>query len=81
MSNPSKSLSDLELIKQLGRGNPGALGVCVNAMKQPGGAALLASMYDHLPTMRGPEIWVTFKDECEEDINKFLQRIVELCEQ
>ena len=64
--------SDLtEMMFQMSEGNPGALTVLIGLLKDD----LISGMIDvlHLDDMgmRGPQIWVAFKDHCKSDIPTF----------
>lgn len=64
-----------DMIVKMAEGNPGALRVLCE-MSQARGVAGFSHLLD-LDDMniRGPQIWVGFKDYCREDLGKFREAI------
>lgn len=69
-----------ERIIDLCEGNPGALTVLiqmVQAAQVMGQTYTLPFLFDYMKEqgLTGPEIWILFKDECDEDFSLFLQTL------
>lgn len=71
------SVSAIELAVIMSEGNPGALSVLIAIIhKDP-----VKGMFDilHLDDMniRGPQIWIGYKDHCGQDLDRFLKALRE----
>lgn len=76
MSNEKIGLNDTweEILKKMSQGNPGALSVMMRFLKEdPAGLMVILHLDDM--GMRGPAIWVGYKDHCGEDLAKFKEAI------
>lgn len=63
-----------EIIMLMSEGNPGAMSACVELTKgDPLGTLDILHLDDM--NMRGPQIWVAFKDVCNQDVAKFRKKI------
>lgn len=54
-------------------GNPGALTVLSKVANEPNSGTLIQILEHH--DVRGPEVWKLYKDECDEDIDAFVEHI------
>lgn len=62
---------DIDRIKEISQGNPGALSVTVQAAKRHGSALDAIERAG----LKGSKIWERYKDECGQDIDRFLGSI------
>ena len=69
------SSSTTDVLVQMSEGNPGAITVLMELLKRDDPAALMTLLSLDDMNMRGPQIWVGYKDHCGEDIEKFAQCI------
>lgn len=68
------STTTMDLIMQMSEGNPGALSVIVQLLKEgPMGLMDILNLDDM--GMRGSQIWCGYKDHCKQDINAFRQAL------
>ena len=67
--------STQELFVKMSEGNPGALNVLMELLKRDDPAALMTLLSLDDMNMRGPQIWVGYKDHCESDIEIFAKAI------
>lgn len=63
------------IVRKLSLGNPGALRVCMELMQDQMGFGLILDLDDM--NMRGPQIWIAYKDHCREDLDLFKRLIRE----
>jgi hypothetical protein len=62
----------LDLITLMSEGNPGAINVLMQLMKETEEGLILAVHLDDM-NIRGTQIWIGYKDYCGEDIHKFAE--------
>ena len=60
---------------KLGEGNPGALRVCAQILKENPKDGILDLLHMDDMGMKGPAIWIGFKDYAGQDLTKFIQAI------
>jgi len=60
----------IELLAIMGEGNPEALSVLIELLKRPDAIATLLHLDDM--NIRGCQIWVGYKDYCNQDIDEFV---------
>lgn len=62
-----------ELLLAMGEGNPGAITVMARLLEREDGLFVLL----HLDEMGiyGPDIWVAYKDHCDEDLEQLARRV------
>lgn len=64
----------VEIVEIMMEGNPGAFGVlCEMSNAEPYG--LLDVMHLDDMNMRGPQIWVGYKDVCNQDMKLFVEKV------
>lgn len=63
-----------EIITKLASGNPGALRVVMDILKNDEYGLFLLFGLDDM-AIKGPAIWVGYKDYCKQDIQKFIDCI------
>ena len=63
------SMTLLDTIVLLSEGNPGALRVLADLAREDHGFMRVLDVDDM--NMRGPQIWVAFKDHCKQDMKTF----------
>ena len=66
--NLSDSFVDVQI--KMAEGNPGAASVIGKIMRNPDGLFALMGLDDM--NIRGSQIWVGYKDHCNEDIDEFV---------
>ena len=73
MSREAVNFSDSTqtVLVKMSEGNPGAVSVLMDLLKRDDPAALMTLLTLDDMNMRGPQIWVGYKDHCESDIEKF----------
>lgn len=64
------SVTALDLVSTMAEGNPGAVTVLVDLLKQPNGELLVFGLDDM--NIRGTQIWVGYKNYCDCNVNKFV---------
>lgn len=64
-----------DVVMELGDGNIGAITVCGEMLKRPDGFGLLYLLHADDMGLRGPAIWIGYKDHCGEDIEKFAKAL------
>lgn len=67
-----------DLIVQMAEGNPGGINVMMDLMKANGtvtGLALILKLSEM--NIRGSQIWVGFKDHCDQDLELFTEAIID----
>lgn len=63
-----------DIVIMMCEGNPGALDVILRIVNSADlGVMVLLSLDDM--NIRGPQIWVGYKDHCGEDIEKFIEKV------
>lgn len=62
-----------EAIVQMSEGNPGAINVLIQLMKDPMEFIDILNLDDM--NMRGSQIWIAYKDHCKEDIEALRKAI------
>lgn len=67
--------SPQDICAKMGDGNIGALTVMIQLLKLGGEGVLAALALDSLGVY-GSDIWVMYKDECDEDIRKLIERLL-----
>ena len=79
---PRENLDSVDTVQDLvvlmAEGNPGGLNVMMGLLKENGteiGAALIVKL-DEM-NMRGPQIWVGYKDHCGQDLEAFAKAIID----
>lgn len=60
-------------IAHLSNGNPGAINVLAKSCEQNSEDFL--NNVEQLSTLRGSQIWIAFKDHCDQDLNDFTSRV------
>lgn len=77
MSREPINLSDniTAVIVKMSEGNPGALSVLMQLIQRDDPAATMTVLSLDDMNMRGPQIWVGFKDHCGSDIEVFAKAI------
>ena len=74
LKNPrldSLEMSPIDMISKMTNGNPGAMNVLMQVMKKDFMLVIRMdsiSLYDH-------HIWEVYKDECKENIDKFIEKV------
>lgn len=66
----------VQAIMKLTNGNPGAVSVCARLAKRERGFMLLLDLDAH--GIYGPDIWIMYKDQCEQSIERMAQAIADL---
>lgn len=61
------------IMVKMSEGNPGALTVLMAMHKKQGQMAFMEMLSLDDMNIRGPQIWLGYKDHCGEDIDKFLE--------
>lgn len=78
MSREAINLSDntLEVVEKMVEGNPGAITVIMKILdrKHDPMSMMVVLMLDDM-NIRGPQIWVGYKDFCGQDIEVFVKKI------
>lgn len=67
--------SMLVLIEKLSEGNPGGLTVLTQILKKDPLDGIMRFLDLDDMNMRGPQIWVGYKDHCGQDIDKFITAV------
>lgn len=77
MNRQPINLSDntFDMVTKMAEGNPGAITVLMQLLKRDDPAALMIVLDLDDMNMRGPQIWVGFKDHCKQDIEAFAKAI------
>ena len=70
-------MSWTDVVVTLSEGNPGAATVLAQIIKDDPVAGIHLCLHLDDMNMRGPQIWVGFKDHCGQDIEKFKTAIVD----
>lgn len=65
--------SAVDIMVKMSEGNPGAITVLMQLMKEPIGLMDVLTLDDM--GIRGSQIWVGYKDYCKQDIVKFKEAI------
>lgn len=65
----------MDMLLQMGEGNPGALSILSKLWQLPGPDALMSILDLDDMNMRGSQIYVAWKDYCGEDMEKFKDSI------
>tara|TARA_R110000796_G_scaffold229663_6_gene347095 strand:+ start:3447 stop:3773 length:327 start_codon:yes stop_codon:yes gene_type:complete len=73
----SGSDSMMDVICKLSEGNPGATSVLAMIAKEGGDSAIIMMLTLDDMNMRGPQIWLAYKDHCGEDIGKLAKALFE----
>lgn len=68
-------MSPTDALAIMAEGNPGAISAMIKLMDNPNGFFDVLRLDDM--NMRGPQIWVAFKDVCKGDVELFRQKIRE----
>lgn len=68
------NMSLQEIITTMSEGNPGGLRVLIEVAKHPEGGFLSLLNLDDMG-IRGPMVWVGYKDHCGQDLNKFVKAV------
>jgi hypothetical protein len=72
----TSSDTTMDTIIKLSEGNPGGLTVIKQVLQKSEGFDGVMRLLDlDDMNMRGPQIWVGYKDHCGEDINKFIEAV------
>ena len=66
--------SVLDILMTMSEGNPGAANVLMELMNNYSAGFMLILNLDDM-NIRGPQIWVAYKDHCNCDIDMFCERI------
>jgi len=67
-------MSVMDVMTVMCEGNPGALTVIIEMMKNPDGLIYLLHLDDM--NIRGSQIWIGFKYYCGQDLKRFIECIV-----
>lgn len=62
----------IDVISVLSEGNPGAVRVIIEITEKAGDSSIVRLLDLDDMNIRGPQIWVAFKDHCGEDIESLL---------
>lgn len=65
-------MTPLDAMMLMSEGNPGALTVMANILKQGGDSFTVFLDMDDM-NIRGTQIWVGYKDHCGQDLEKFVK--------
>lgn len=70
--NDKVNLTDrpMDIAIKMSQGNPGALTVIANLLKEDPMMGIMDVLHLDDMGMRGPQIWVAFKDHCGQDLDK-----------
>jgi len=63
------------IIVKMSEGNPGAMSVLMQMNQKKGPMAFMEMLSLDDMNIRGPQIWLGYKDHCGEDIDKFFECI------
>ncbi len=76
MARKKLSLEDdmIEVLRTLSEGNPGALSVLIEVLNGDLEGLSDIHILDDM-NIRGPQIWVAYKDVCKQDISNFREKI------
>lgn len=76
ITRPEININDsvLDMLLLMSEGNPGAATVLVQIMNKYDAGAMLVFILDDM-NIRGPQIWVGYKNACHEDLDEFCRRI------
>lgn len=76
MARESVGLGDSvqDIIFKMSEGNPGAITVLAQVLKKSDSGIFQILSLDDM-NIRGPQIWVAYKDHCGEDLDKFIAAI------
>jgi hypothetical protein len=69
------NMSTMDMLHAMSEGNPGGLTVMLRMIQADPEFGLITIMHLDDMNIRGPQIWVGFKDHCKEDLPKFVQAI------
>jgi len=77
MNREPINLSDStqDTLVKMSEGNPGAISVLMQLLQRDDPAALMTLLSLDDMNMRGPQIWVGYKDHCGSDIELFAEKI------
>jgi hypothetical protein len=68
-------MTTMELVTTMAEGNPGAISVMVQIIQNESGNGLLDLLNFDDMNMRGPQIWVAYKDVCGQNIDLLLEKL------
>ena len=67
--------TNLELLVIMSEGNPGALTALTQILNKDPVTGVMTILHMDDMNIRGPQVWVGYKDYCGEDIEKFVEAL------